>query len=363
MPPDGETRDAADIQRENAELKAALEASRRQLFEEQARAETLDAQVSQTSARAASAQVAQLASEETRATEALTSIETEIRGLKQQWANLQAEGKFDQAADIQEQLGDATARRRQAMQAKEYYAAQKTAAQAQPTDPVEQFILANQGSLSSEDINWIRQNPRYAKEQNFRQRVISAHADAVGKGIRQRSPEYYKHLEAAGYMRDETPTPAPETEQNQQEGAPAPTGHTGGSATSDTGQQADEGEGDGPEIIIRERPAMAQNTQDDGPAFGRAPERPQPRAAGAGSMRAAIAASPSRSPMGRGTGRRTILELTPGERDSALAMAPHMAGEEVLKGGEAAVLQWYNDLKNSPASERIRQGWLERRGS
>jgi hypothetical protein len=66
--------------------------------------------------------------------------------------------------------------------------------------------------------------------------------------------------------------------------------------------------------------------------------------------------------MGSSSGRRTVLELTPGERESALAMAPHMAGEDVLRGGEPAVLQWYNELKSSKTADRIRQGWLERRG-
>jgi hypothetical protein len=252
---------------------------------------------------------------------------------------------------VQEQLGDATARRRQAMQAKDYYATQKTQVAAQPSDPVEQFLVANQGSFSKEDQDWIRTNRRYATDPNFRQRVIDAHKDAVGKSIAPRSPEYYEHLSRAGYMRSETPQPAA-TDRPQQQAAP--TGYEGGDATSDTGAPAGNDE---PEIVIRGE-NMPTN---DGPAFNRRADNPQARAAGPGAMRSAIAAAPSRRPV-NAPGRRTILELTPGERDTALALAPHLFDEETLKGGEPAILRAYNELKNSPSAERIRQQWRDRAG-
>ena len=97
-----------------------------------------------------------------------------------------------------------------------------------------------------------------------------------------------------------------------------------------------------------------------GEAYGRQAERPQPRAAGNGSLRAAIAGAPSRRSVAT-SGRRTLVELTEGERDTALAIAPHMAPSEVLERGQPAILQWYHGLKYSASAERIRREWAERR--
>src|SRR5215472_321989 len=354
MPPDGTTIDPQD---EITQLRADLAQARRHASEEQARADTLDLQVSQARSGTISAQMAQVAAQETAASDSITSIDNEIKGLKAQWANLQAEGKFNEAADVQEALGDATARRRQAMQAKEYYAGQKTQLANAPTDQVEQFLSQNPGVYSQEDATWIRQHRRYATDGNFRQRVMAAHSEAVDKlGLAQRSPEDYQHLERRAYMRPD-PAPATPAATTQTESS-APTGYQGDEPTSAVTTDLDGGDELAPEIIIKE-PDMPSN--DGGPAFGRRAEQPQARAAGPGAMRAAVAGSPTRRGVSE-TGRRTVLTLTPGERETALALAPHIFSAETLKGGEAAILQEYNTWKNSPASERVRQGWIDRRG-
>lgn len=93
------------------------------------------------------------------------------------------------------------------------------------------------------------------------------------------------------------------------------------------------------------------------------PENPQPRAAGAGSLRAAIAASPTRRAPGlSATGRQVIREMTPDQRETALALAPHMAPDEVLAGGEPAVLNWYLEENAGPAARRMREKWGAERG-
>ena len=231
MPPDGEQLDSAALQEENARLRAELESARRVASEEQGRANQLSVQNAQAGARVASAQQAQLDAQEVSVGNTLTSIDQEIKGLKSRLIALNTDGKFEEAADIQEQIGDATARRRQAMQEKAYLANQKTQLAAVPSDPIEQFLVANRGNFTSEDENWIRQNRRYAEDPNFRNRVIGAHTEAVEKlGLQQRSPEYYRHLERRGYMRQEEP-PQQQQQQQQQQAQPsgvgdAPTGYS-----------------------------------------------------------------------------------------------------------------------------------------
>jgi len=354
MPPDGEQLDSAALQEENARLRAELESARRVASEEQGRANQLSVQNAQAGARVASAQQAQLDAQEVSVGNTLTSIDQEIKGLKSRLIALNTDGKFEEAADIQEQIGDATARRRQAMQEKAYLANQKTQLAAVPSDPIEQFLVANRGNFTSEDENWIRQNRRYAEDPNFRNRVIGAHTEAVEKlGLQQRSPEYYRHLERRGYMRQEEP-PQQQQQQQQQQAQPsgvgdAPTGYS----------DADDG-GGGPELVITPRSVNQETNMPPadtgGPAFGRRAENPQPRAAGTGSLRQAVAGSPSRrSPVT--PGRRTVLEMTQDDYDTAIAMAPHLAPDEVRAGGSPAIAQWWNDLRNSPTARRMKENW------
>ena len=55
--------------------------------------------------------------------------------------NLEKQGfRVEEAADGQEKIGDATARRQQEMQAKAYFAQQKAAHSSAPADPVEHFL-------------------------------------------------------------------------------------------------------------------------------------------------------------------------------------------------------------------------------
>lgn len=338
MPPDdGELADAGELQREIERLKADLDFERRRAAENETRADNLDQQVSRSGQQLHSAQVAQLTAQENAATDAINATAQELATLKAQLANLQAEGKFEEAADVQERIGDAAARRQQAMQAKTYFTRQKELHSSTPPDPVERFLTQNQGQYANEDIAWIRSHHRYATDLGFRNRVIQAHAQALEQGINQRTPEYYKFLEDAGYMRAAPPA-------SQEQGA-APTGEAGDLE---------------PEIRIREERGMPQDIDGEPEAYGRRPDRPQQRAAGNGSLRAAIAGAPSRRSV-NATGRRTIVELTPDERDTALAVAPHMADAETLAGGQPAILRWWHELKYSPAAERIRREWADRR--
>ena len=342
MPPDDteiDSRDPQEIREENARLRSDLELARRREAEERGRADSLDVQVSQSASRTATAQLGQVEAQLVTADNIIDSIGREMASLKAQKSALMAEGKFDEAADVDERMADAAASRQQALQAKQSFTNQRERLANVPVDPVEQFIAANQGNYSAEDVAWIRQHRRFATDRNFSQRVAAAHAEALEGGIRHRSPEYYAHLERRGYMLPD-PAPAQQTEA-------APTGHAGGDATSDVE----------PEIIIRndEMPANGEG------AFGRRAEQPQQRAAGNGSMRAAIAAAPSRRSFSQSpTGRRTLMEFTESERDTAMRLAATIEPQK-LQEGEIEVLRWYDTLRNSGAANRVRQGWLDRR--
>jgi hypothetical protein len=368
MPPlDGEaqTLDPQAVAEENARLRAELEAARRDKAEAEQRASTLDGQVVQASTRVQSAQVAQIEAQERAATDTIAAMDQQIQDLERKQAALNAEGKFDEAAALNRAIASATYRYEEAQRAKTYYASQKTQVASAPTDPVEQYIAANRHLLNDTDMAWIRQNRRFATDQAFQNRAIAAHTEALNNGLTPRSPEYYQLLERRGYSRPD-PAPATATEagqaaggaastnngdQTNQDGA-APSGYADDNPLSDTG--------DGPEIVIE--PSGTQPVQTTQPnaagAFGRAPEQPQQRAAGTGSMRAAVAASPTRRmPNTTADGRRIVVRMTPEQRETAMALAPTLAPKEVLEGGEPRILQWYMDNNGGGAAQRIREGW------
>ena len=347
--PDGEEQQQPDPQalaEENARLKAELAAARQVANEEQSRSDNLSRQSAQVGDRAKNELVARLGAQAQAADGALASIDQEMKALKRQLVALNQEGKFDEAADVQEQISDAAARRREATQQKAYFEQQKTNASQQSFDPVEQFLTANKGTYSEADENWIRQNRRFAEDPAFRNRVIAAHSEAIDKNIAPGTPDYYRYVERRGYMRPEQPSQQDQQQQQQpvSTGGPAPTGYDGGSPESDSVQPA-------PYQGRQQMPA-----ENGAPAFGRQAQNPQPAAAGSGSLRQAIAAAPSRQ-QPRPDGRQVVAEMPQEQFETAMAMAPHMAPQEVLNGGPAAIAQWYLDLNNSPTARRIRQGW------
>ena len=323
------------LQDERNQLMAERDAERRRADAESARADGLHSQVVDGSKRLATAEVTGLAAQEQAADNAVAALNTEITGLKAQQAALFAEGKFEEASDIGEKIGDATARRQQAMQSKTYYAGQRERAAAAPADPVDRFLAANP-NYSAPEQQWIRNNPRYATDRDFHTRVNQAHTEAVDvKGFARFSPEYFQHLEQRGYMRAPIAAPA----------ADPPPRRPTASATPPAGADVDVGDGadaspfsdaaDGGEVVVEE------------------PVQPAPRPA------ARTAAPPSRrAPAPPAGPRQDTARLTPDEAAAALAMSEYYP-IEVQNGGEAEIYKYYNQLKNSPMARRKREEWAQ----
>ena len=338
-----ETHDQApETQTENARLLAALETERTTRLAAERRADSYEAQLSEGGRRLATAHVNQLTAQEHAADQAISSLGQQIEALEGKEAALTAEGNFAEAAKIRTQISKAAAQQHQAEQNKIYFAGQRSQAAAQPTDPVEKWLADRSGQYNDQEQAWIRNNRRYALDPDFQNRVVQAHNEATGDlKLTRGAPEYFAHLEKRGYQRPdpappqppaERPAAAPATEQAED----APTGYTGE-------------ETEPPQIVIQEQPVAA--------ARDSRVENPQRPAAGQGSIRAAIAAAPSHRSATSPSGRIIQIRLTPEERETALASAPHMAPDNVLQGGETAVLAWWHELKNSPNAKRIKEGW------
>ena len=314
--------DIAELRAERDRLQQERDTAIRQATEESRRADGLHV----TSARRENeTAIATLTAQEQSAEATITAATQEINTLKRDMSLLYAEGKFEEAAELQEKIGDATARRQQANQAKGYFGNQREQVAKQPVDPVDRFFAAN--NFSDTEKSWIRNNPRYATDATFRDRVNTAHAEAVRTGTEPQTPEYFQRLEAAGYQR-----PAPTARQPIPRGIEAPADET----DLDDSPYSD---------AAGEAPVIVESQVDNR-------QRPQPARS--------VAAAPSRraatTPRQQQGG---TTHLTADQAAAALAMWDYAPAEDQEKG-EAGIYAWWAKLNTSPTANRLRADWAGR---
>lgn len=303
------------LRQERDTLLAERDAERQAREAESRRADRLSATVADNTRSLVTAQVSTLASQEAQAEGAVNALAAEIAQLKRQSAELYAEGKFEEAADVAEKLGDAAARRQQAMQAQAHFKQQREIAARQPVDPVERFLTQNPNFTEAEQA-WIKKHPRYATDPEFQNRVNAAHAEILGRGVAPQSTKYFEGLEQAGYMR------APPRQ---------------------AARQAD----DGGDYDGEQSPYSGAADDDDQTQGAPAVQTPPRRAAAAPPSRRTPAAPP-RNP--------GPTKLTPDQAEAALAASQYFP-EEVQNEGEAAIYAYYSKLNQSPMATRLREQW------
>jgi hypothetical protein len=309
-----EAEELQELRAEKARLIAERDSERQRAEAESRRADGLTATSLDAQRRLNVAEVGAVAAQEQQADTTIAAIDSELSALKRDLANLNAEGKFEEAAELQEKIGDAAARRTQARQAKTYYAQQKERAAAAPVDPLDRFFAANPRYTEAEKT-WIRQNPRYATDSEFMARVNQAHADAVREGVAPQSQEYFERLEAHGYMKPRKAAPAPRPQPSAMDGEIG----EDGSPYSDAAQGEEE-------------PTV---------------QTPRPRQS--------VAARPSNRAPASPNGRQGT-RLTADETETALALS-YLMPDDVVAGGEAEIINAYAKLKNSPMARRRQEDW------
>lgn len=318
--------DIAALREERDRLVEERDGERRAREDESRRADGLLGQVVNRDRSLAGAHVQSLEAKENQADAAAAAITTEMAGYRKQLADLNAEGKFEEAAEVQEKMADAAARRNQAQQAKVYFGQQKEQAKTAPVDPVERFLANSTTPFNEAEQAWIRKNPRYATDDAFHKRVNAAHLAAQDGGVAPGSTEYFQKLEEAGYMRQ----------------PPAQTRQTGGTAAVvDPPGDGDDGPYSG----------AAHETDADGDhAVQTTPRQPPARSAVAAGPSRRTPTPAQRSPSG------DITKLSPDEAAAALGMSEYFP-EEVQNEGEAGIYAHYQKLKTSPMAKRLKSEW------
>lgn len=130
---------------------------------------------------------------------AIAQTDKDIREMKAAYAAAAKAGEFDKMADLAMDMQTASSNRQQLDQGlealKERVIAQRNAPPPRPpqreVDPVE--MLAR--SLTPASAKWVREHPECATDDVKRNKMVSAHYDAVSEGIKPDSPEYFQFVE------------------------------------------------------------------------------------------------------------------------------------------------------------------------
>jgi len=135
--------------------------------------------------------------EDTNLTLVKSAIDTTKRDreqLKANYAAAMANGDFAAAADIQQAMGDASARLLQLDQGREAMEQKAKLPKPQPMeiDPVE--ALARQ--LTAPSAAWVRAHPEFARDQRLYGKMLGAHNVVMADGVVADSPDYFARVEA-----------------------------------------------------------------------------------------------------------------------------------------------------------------------
>jgi hypothetical protein len=294
----------------------------------------------------------------------IVATEERQTALEHQIAELNADGKFEDAAKMTRQMSDLSASLVQLRGRKEWIAGQEAHAAAQPvaTDPYAQF--------SESQRRWISENPRYGSDEAFTKKVNAAAGYATEvAGVAPDSKEFFEHVERAAYPERFANQPAGDAGDGTGAGA-------GGDNIAPTGDA-----GTGPDIAIdrdhhtlpaqpasqttTEPPAMRiEFTPEQGGPAEPVRQQPYQPAVGRGNQGDAmrmVAAPPSRNiaaaaQRAAGGGRRAI-EPTQEEVDTAIQLAQSIEPESdmVRTNNTREMVQWYYALAHSPTHQHTRR--------
>lgn len=266
-------------------------------------------QVAERDRRITTETAGRITAEETAVDNAITAKEAERDRLKGEVARLNAEGLFAEAAEVQYQMSEVAADLRDYGKQKTSLASARENAKAAPVIQPG----AQQPQIPAARKAWFDSHPQFFTDKKFNARAMALHADAIANDIEVDSADYFRHIDE-GFADD---------------------GHATGNARAARTPVA---EGGAETEITVDNPRSQPTAVIPANA---APEKPQARAAGAGSF----AAAPSRRVATPAAERKTT-NLTADQADSAVRLAASLRSD--LRN-PADIYKWYADLLDTPS--------------
>jgi hypothetical protein len=170
----------AQEQKERKRLKAELDQERTSRTRAEATANTH--------------QNARFDAEEAAVTARLGTAEAEATGLKKLYAEALAEGRFEEAAEVQDKMGELRARQAQDKQYQTWLTGEKArAAEQAKQQPVHEGVDLAQYSPAQR--KWIKANPEFMDDPKVRAKTYAGHQWAVAEEVEVDSKEYFEIIE------------------------------------------------------------------------------------------------------------------------------------------------------------------------
>lgn len=121
---------------------------------------------------------------------AITSAQSEVESYRALAAKAMEEGKWAEAAEANENLGDAKARQRDLSTQKNNLASYKEKVKAEAVAP-------RAPAVGAKTQSWIAAHPRFNTDSVYRAEALLAHEKAIKAGIAPESDEYFEQVELA----------------------------------------------------------------------------------------------------------------------------------------------------------------------
>lgn len=135
-------------------------------------------------------QAARFDAEEQAVAARLGAIDGEAAGLRKLYAEAMAEGRFDEAAEVNDKMAELRARQAQDKQYQTWLVGEKArAAEQAKQQPAREGVDLSQYSAAQR--KWIRENPDFMESPQVRAKTFAGHQLAVAEGVEIDSDEYF----------------------------------------------------------------------------------------------------------------------------------------------------------------------------
>jgi len=177
---------------------AELERIRQQLAEEKERRASAERDRDAERRRVEAERGNRFAAQEAVLASALETARTRLAAAKQAYAAALSEERFQDGAELQEQIAEAALEiRGLAWQQQQFEQARRQPAASDARARFEQAIA----TLPQEAQDWCRRHPEFVTDSRANARAQAAHFAAVGEGLREWSPDYWAFVEERLGMR------------------------------------------------------------------------------------------------------------------------------------------------------------------
>lgn len=189
------TANGHDEQVSDEDIRALLATTRREKAQLATQLDTERNARSNAETRAHTANTGRFEAEETAVKGRIDAADASALSMRKAYAEALSEGRFEDAAQVQDEMAELRAKQGQDRQYQAWLGAEKERTKAAP--PVQQDQGLNLANYTPGQRKWIKQNPDFMTDVRLRQKTEAMHNMAMADGIEVDTPEYFDVINQA----------------------------------------------------------------------------------------------------------------------------------------------------------------------